>query len=174
MVKVSEHTNENDAASVSLCKPGGQFKDASNSLVGLPIIFALDIAGLDSQKEGVHMLGDGLPASALLALWQRLIKKQNCRTKAAAWQHARSAAEVTEITQAEAGTLANIVLPVPGGPYSRMPLGCLNKPPLTIAPAAAPAARRAGDRCLVRVVICVSIMQLCQKVACLVGATPTA
>lgn len=75
MVKVSEHTNKNDAASASLCKPGGQFEDASNCLVGLPIILALDVAGLDGQKESVHVLGDGLPASALLALRQRLINK---------------------------------------------------------------------------------------------------
>lgn len=46
--EANEHTNKNDAAFSSLCKPGGQFEDASNSLVGLPIKLALNVAGLNS------------------------------------------------------------------------------------------------------------------------------
>ena len=82
----SEHTNEDDAAGVFrvVGKPAGQLEDASNGLVCLSIILALNSTGLENQEESIHMLGDGLRASA--PSQQKHTKIQYCRTKQ---QHGR-------------------------------------------------------------------------------------
>lgn len=66
--RVRERTNKNDTAfAFSLCKPAGQLEYAGNGLVCFPIVFTLNIAGLDDKEKGIEVLGKGLPASGVVS-----------------------------------------------------------------------------------------------------------
>lgn len=66
--RVREHTNKNNTAfAFRLCKPAGQLEYTGNGLVCFPIIFTLNIAGLDDKEKGIEVLGKGLLASALVS-----------------------------------------------------------------------------------------------------------
>lgn len=63
-----ERTNkDNTAFAFSLCKPAGQLEYAGNGFICFPIVFTLDIAGLDDKEEGIEVLGKGLPASGVVS-----------------------------------------------------------------------------------------------------------
>ena len=55
-------TYEDDASGI-LCQPACQLEHPCNMLVGLPIPLALHCAWLDSNEEGMTLLGNGLHAS---------------------------------------------------------------------------------------------------------------
>ncbi len=58
-------TNEDDASMVPLRESACKLEDASNGFVRVTVPLALDRAGLDSQEEGIALLGKRLQLPAL-------------------------------------------------------------------------------------------------------------